>query len=183
MKKTKQLILPSLLAGILSASLLLAAPQADAATFIDARKAQEIALSHAGVAENTALGLRVKQDHDDGRLIYEVKFSTQDTGYEYEVDAANGEIIEYEKKHHFMTRQNMGSHAAYMSEEDALALAIKKVGLTAKDVKVIKTSSSFKKGRRLYEFTFVNQETKFKFEINAANGEVLEFSRKNIYLD
>ena len=63
---------------------------------IGADKAKSIALADAGVSESNALGLRVKQDWDDGMTIYEVEFRSGRYEYEYEIDAATGEILSYD---------------------------------------------------------------------------------------
>ncbi len=59
-------------------------------------QATEIALEHAGVTQEEASSLSVQQDTtEEGRKVYEIDFSTQDTEYHYDVARNNGEIINY----------------------------------------------------------------------------------------
>lgn len=62
-------------------------------------EAKAIALSHAGFTEADVSGLRVERDYDDGRLEYKVEFRVGNTEYEYEILAADGSILDFEKDH------------------------------------------------------------------------------------
>lgn len=73
-----------------------AQPQANGE--ITGDEAKVIALNHAGVAEADALYMDVNYEHDDGRAEWSVNFSTQDTEYDYEIAAADGNIISSEKE-------------------------------------------------------------------------------------
>lgn len=61
-------------------------------------KAKEIALSHAGVASANAFEMEGKLDWDDGMSIYEIEFKAGGYEYSYEVDAATGSIVEFDKE-------------------------------------------------------------------------------------
>lgn len=62
-------------------------------------EAKAIALSHAGFTEADVSGLRVERDYDDGRAEYKVEFRVGNTEYEYEILAADGSILDFEKDH------------------------------------------------------------------------------------
>ena len=64
---------------------------------LTADQAKQIALKHAGVAESDVQRLKVEQDRDDGRLVYEVEWDVGRTEYSYEIDANTGDILNYEK--------------------------------------------------------------------------------------
>lgn len=55
--------------------------------------ALEVALGDAGVNESDATRLRVSEDRDDGRKVYEIRFDVEDKEYDYEIQASNGAII------------------------------------------------------------------------------------------
>ncbi|GEM_PF-54684 len=55
-------------------------------------QATAIALKHAGVPQETAKTLPVKQKYDDDDRLFEIEFKYQGFEYEYEIDAATGTI-------------------------------------------------------------------------------------------
>ena len=63
---------------------------------ITEQDAKNIALSNAGVSETDIIYITVKQDWDDGRAEYEVDFIADGIEYEYEIDAASGNVISWE---------------------------------------------------------------------------------------
>ena len=79
----------------LAGALALTAVLAGCSSSISQEEATTITLEHAGVAKEEAVSLSVQQEHEDGRDIFEVKFSTQDTEYSYDVAQKDGEIINY----------------------------------------------------------------------------------------
>lgn len=56
-------------------------------------EATKVALEDAGFSESDVTRLRVTKDRDDGRSLYEVEFTKDNTEYDYEIQASNGEII------------------------------------------------------------------------------------------
>lgn len=73
-------------------------PQAEGE--ITADEAKSIALQHAGLAETDVLYVNVEYDRDNGRTEWSVDFATQDTEYDYEINAADGSILKSEKEAH-----------------------------------------------------------------------------------
>ena len=94
--------------AVLAGALVLGALLAGCSSSISQEEATTIALEHAGVAKEDAVSLSVQQEHEDGRDIFEVKFSTQDTEYSYDVAQKDGEIINY----------NYGKTGAALSGDD-----------------------------------------------------------------
>ena len=62
-------------------------------SYIGAEKAKEIAFAHAGVAASDVGFSKAELDFDDGRIGYEVDFSSGTVEYEYEVDALSGAVL------------------------------------------------------------------------------------------
>lgn len=65
-----------------------------AATDIGIDKATEIALADAGLAESDVQFTKQNSDIDDGVNIYEIEFTSGETKYEYDIDAATGKILD-----------------------------------------------------------------------------------------
>lgn len=68
------------------------APQ-PAVSDIGQQKAKQIALNHAGVSEADVTFIKVQSDFDDGRFVYEIEFYKENTEYDYDIDAATGDIL------------------------------------------------------------------------------------------
>ena len=66
-----------------------------AAGEITLEQAKQAALERAGAAADAATFVQAHPDYDDGRPTYEIKFFTDDTEYEFDVDATSGRILEY----------------------------------------------------------------------------------------
>jgi uncharacterized membrane protein YkoI len=72
-----------------------AAPQPqDKDDFIGETRAAEIAEKHSGVPRRA--GMKVELDKEDGLYIYEVEFDADGKEYEYEINAATGDILSWE---------------------------------------------------------------------------------------
>ena len=71
----------------------LAAPSGN---YIGSEKAQQIALENAGLSADSVTFIRTHLDYDDGRAVYEGKFFYGSLEYEFEVDAAEGIVTEWD---------------------------------------------------------------------------------------
>lgn len=60
-------------------------------------KALSIAMNHVGVTGKQINDLEVELDHDDGLTMYEIEFEVGDLEYEFDINAFNGSIIDFEK--------------------------------------------------------------------------------------
>ena len=54
------------------------------------------ALQHAGIDAGSISGLKVNQDYEKGKQVYEIEFHVGQKEYEYDIDVATGEITKYE---------------------------------------------------------------------------------------
>lgn len=65
---------------------------------IGAESAKSAALAHAGLSAAQVSGLVATLDYDDGRAVYEVEFICNGYEYDYEIDAASGAVIDFDKE-------------------------------------------------------------------------------------
>lgn len=70
-------------------------PPAASGAAITAEEAKQIALEHAGVNEADIRALELETDRDDGRTVYEFSWKVGWTEYDYDIDAATGEILSF----------------------------------------------------------------------------------------
>ena len=64
---------------------------------ISEQEAKDIALEHAGLAQDQVTGLRAEYDRDDGRPEWDVEFREGRTEYDYTIHAETGRILEWDK--------------------------------------------------------------------------------------
>lgn len=66
--------------------------------YIGIERAKQIALNHAGLRASRVYFTKQKFDIDDGIAIYEIEFMYGRYEYEYEIDAASGRILEWNRE-------------------------------------------------------------------------------------
>ncbi len=153
-------------------------PAPTAATDIGEDAAKQIALTHAGLAESDATFVRVHRDMDDGRLEYEVEFYSGNKEYDYEIDAMTGDILsfDYDAEHHAPpAAANTESASGSITQEDAKRIALTHAGLAESDVSRLRVELDRDDGRSVYEVEFDVGRTEYSYDINAADGKILEY--------
>lgn len=68
----------------------------DSGNYIGVDSAKSIAAKHAGFVLADVTFTQAEIDRDDGQIVYEIEFYKDGREYEYTINAANGDIIEYE---------------------------------------------------------------------------------------
>jgi len=74
--------------------------QAQSTMYIGMDRAKAIALEHAGLTASQVRFTHTRMDREDGVIVYEVEFRQGQTEYEYEIDAAIGRILDFEREAH-----------------------------------------------------------------------------------
>lgn len=145
-------------------------------TAVDEAKAKSIALSDAGVKEADTAYLKVKLDYDDGVKVYDVEFYAGGTEYDYEINAATGEIRSMDHDAEGYAPTQTGSAK---SEADIQAIALAKVpGATASDLRMHLDHDD---GRQVYEGSIYYNSMEYEFTIDAYSGAILEWDSESIY--
>lgn len=156
-------------------------------------KAAKIALADANLTDTDVTRLRVSKNHDDGQSIYEVEFTNENTEYEYEILASNGDILsaDYEESHtpnqqnqngqqtqngHHNQSGRQSQADVQISIEDASALALERVpGATQQDLKI---ELDYDDAYYKYEGDIIYDQKEYEFEIDANTGEFLEWKEE-----
>ena len=104
------------------------------------------------------------------------------TEYDYEIDAATGEIVSYDRiSKTMMCRRRCSRQGNVISLDQAKEAALNASGLNAGNVTWVKEKLDWDDGRAVYELECISGELEYDFEINAADGTVLEQDRDSIY--
>ena len=146
--------------------------QSQTSNDIGVEQAKTVALNHAGVAASDAVFVHAKLDYDDGRRVYEVEFYSGSTEYDYEIDAASGDVLsyDYDAERYTLQQPQTGS---LLSEARVKEIVEARAGTTG-------TYREFKlerdDGRTVYEGELRSGWTEYEFTVDAYSGDILEWS-------
>lgn len=146
-----------------------------AATAVTEEQARETALSHAGLTADQVTFVRSKLDRDDGRLMYDVEFYTSGyKEYDYEIDAATGEILSYDYDAEGYSYQPNATPGTAITAEQARAIALAEVpGAAESDIYEFETDRD--DGRLEYEGKIIYNNTEYEFTIDGYSGAIREW--------
>ena len=139
-----------------------------AAGQITRERAMEIALADAGVSADGASFVRSHLDRERGRKVYDIEFYIDNMEYDYEIDAATGEIISVDRDAEYWGETS----DATISEEEAVRIALE-------DARVDETQSMRVRldrddWRLEYEVEFTTADREYEYTIDASSGRILE---------
>ena len=148
---------------------------------ISADKARSIALTDAGISENDALGLRVKQDWDDGVALYEVEFRSGGAEYEYDIRLSDGAILKSERdadNNYTYFAASSGS-GALIGEAAAKTAALQHAGVSESQTSYLSCQLEYDDGRlECYEVEFRSGSTEYEYEIGPYDGAIWKAERE-----
>lgn len=140
---------------------------------ITADRAKEIALNHAGLTASQVSFVRAHPDRENGRQVYDVEFYTSDyKEYDYEIDAATGEVISYDYDAEFYTPPAGSQTGSYIGDARAQEIALAQVpGATSANIR--KAHMDWDDGRVEYEVEILYNGMEYDFEIDAYTGAII----------
>ena len=155
-----------------------AQPSNNTSSAITKDQAKSIALKDAGVSESATQFVWVKEDYDDGRLVYEVEFYANGTEYDYDIDQATGRILSSDFDiENYSPSNNNGGNGTVISVDKARSIALAKVpGASANDIRIHLDRDD---GRQIYEGEIYYNRMEYEFEIDASTGTIIEWSAEH----
>lgn len=147
---------------------------------IGLEQAEAAALAHAGLEPSDVTFTKGKLEHDNGIAQYDIEFVTSTTEYDYEIDALDGSVLGYSQESLVSgadASQTPAPAAGLISADDAKAAALKHAGLDLSEVTFTKSKLDYDDGVAEYEIEFYTASAEYEYEIQAADGSVLSFSR------
>lgn len=138
---------------------------------ITEEEAANIAKEHAQVTDCTMLP--EKLDRDDGRQVYDVEFFTADgKEYDYEIDAATGEVLSYD--YDAERQAAAASGTASITEAEAKALVLAQVPGAAEE-NFLEFKTDYDDGRLEYEGELFYDGMKYEFTVDGYSGTIREW--------
>ena len=148
-----------------------ASSAAESTGLITEEEAASIAKEHAQVTDCTMLP--VKLDRDDGRQVYDVEFFTADgKEYDYEIDAATGEVLSYD--YDAERQAAAASGTASITEAEAKALVLAQVPGAAEE-NFLEFKTDYDDGRLEYEGELFYDGMKYEFTVDGYSGTIREW--------
>ena len=150
---------------------------------ITLEQTKETALKHAGLKADAVTFVKAEQDYENGKLVYEVEFVTNDGGkvveYDYEIDAAIGSVVSYDyDAENYVSAK--GATTVSVDEATAKQTVLNKVpGATAANIYEWKLD--FDDGRWEYDGKIVYNLMEYDFTVDASSGAVTEWGVESIF--
>jgi Antirepressor regulating drug resistance, predicted signal transduction N-terminal membrane component len=155
----------------------------DNTQYIDETEAKAIALNHANLTESQVIFVKAHLEHDDRTMVYNVEFYSDNIEYDYEIDATNGTILEFDSDiEHYSIPNNSSNHnkaphndtSQHIGEAKAKSIALANAGLSESQVTLMVVRMDRENGVTVYEVEFNNGRTEYDYEIDAITGQILK---------
>ena len=140
--------------------------------YIGAEAAKSAAMAHAGLQESDLVSSRMEFDCEDGLMIYEVTLLTNDTEYEYDINASTGEIVQFEMDRFSVTVSSS------IGQEGAKQVALSHAGLSESQVTSLVVKADLGDRQPHYEVEFWSGVTQYEYDIDAVTGSILAFDQE-----
>lgn len=153
-----------------------------AAAVLAEDQARWIILGHANVAAQQVQRWYMKLDRENGRSVYEAEFTADGYEYEYEIDAATGQVLKNEREQLRPAASDTSPTAAPaaqdVGQDQALSIALRHAGVQADQAQQVRVEKGREDGRTVYEVEFTAGGYEYEYEIDASSGRVLSRSKE-----
>lgn len=151
---------------------------ASKSNYISIEDAKKIVFDDSKVSSDTVKNLEIEYDYDDGIMVYDIEFISNNTEYDYEIDAKTGKIIERE-----VENKNVSTSTSknYLSKEKIKEIVLNKT--KAKDYYDYEVEFEFKSGKAVYEVEFETKDKEYDIVLDAVSGNIIKYETKNKKVD
>ena len=172
-------------ATLLSGTVFSVSAASPSSQYLSEAKAKSIALEHAKLTESQVTFIKTHLDYDDGYIVYDVEFYSGNTEYDYEIDAVNGTIYDYDRDIEYYSIPSnplaTTDDGQYIGEARARSIALEHAKLAESQVTFIKTHLDYDDGYVVYDVEFYSGNTEYDYEIDAVNGTIYEYDHEIEY--
>lgn len=146
-------------------------------TEISEQEAKEIAFSHADISQESITSIQIEKDKDNGSIIYNIEFRTNEAEYDYEIDRINGTIIKSE-----VEKFNNHSTDTKITKDTAKNIALKDAGILENKTTYLNVKQDQEDGNSVYEVEFYADGKEYSYTISQKDGTILskDFELKNM---
>ena len=166
---------------------------------IGIEKANEIAISHAGLSSGSISFVKAKLDTEDGVKVYDIEFYSGNVEYDYEINAATGAIVSFDQdiENYAVPTQPAAptqpqsaaptqsatqpqtaaptqAASSVISVDKAKQIALSHAGVSGASFKKVKLDTD--DGVRVYEIEFKVGNVEYEYDIDASSGAIISSS-------
>ena len=153
---------------------------------IGIEKANEIAISHAGLSSGSVSFVKAKIDHEDGVKVYDIEFYSGNVEYDYEINAATGAIVSFDQdieNYEIPTQPAAPTQAqtavptqaaSVISVDRAKQIALSDAGVSGASFTTVELDTD--DGVRVYEIEFKVGNVEYDYDIDASSGAIISSS-------
>lgn len=147
---------------------------------ITIEQAKEIALKNSNLINEQVSFIKADTELDNGIEKYNIEFYNENKEYDYEINAADGQIIEYDydiENYNVPQEQTTNENTSEITVEQAKEIALKHANLTNDQVTFGKVETDFDDGIQKYDVEFYNNNIEYNYEIDANTGNILSYEQ------
>ena len=153
---------------------------------IGIEKANEIAISHAGLSSGSVSFVKAKIDTEDGVKVYDIEFYSGNAEYDYEINSATGAIVSFDQdieNYEIPTQPAAPTQAqtaaptqaaSVISVDKAKQIALSHAGVSGASFKKVKLDTD--DGVKVYEIEFKVGNVEYEYDIDASSGVIISSS-------
>lgn len=158
--------------GVASATETKAEPSSTATGgYISVDDAKAAALAHAKLSADNVKFVKAKFDGNDIKPHYDIEFISGGSEYDYEIEAVDGKVMEYEVERAGASSAADGGD--FIGSAKAERIALDNAGLAKSEVRKLKTELDSDGTIAHYDVEFVSGGFEYEYEINAKTGAII----------
>lgn len=147
---------------------------------ITIEQAKEIALKNSNLTSEEVSFIRADSEMDDGVEKYNIEFYHGNKEYDYEINAADGKIIEYDydvENYSMSNQQGTNGNISEITVDKVKEIALNHANLKADEVTFGKVELDTDDGVQKYDVEFYHSNKEYNYEIDANTGSILSYDQ------
>lgn len=154
--------------------------------YIGSDAAKAAALAHCNLTEADITNLQIDMDLEDGVMIYEVEFDTQQWEYEYDIDAKTGAVLHVDKESKDYKEDDVPvtpdnpsqpETQTLITKEEAKQIALTHAALNANAISDYECELDRDDGKVIYEISFEHGHVEYEYDIDAVTGAIISWEK------
>lgn len=143
---------------------------------ISIEEAKEIALKHANLDSSEVTFIKEGSHSFNNIERYDIEFYNDNKEYDYEINAATGEILEYDYELEDDIQESNENNIK-ITMEQAKEIALKHANLDSSAVTFVEEKLDYDDNKQKYELEFYYNNKEYSYDIDANTGDILSYDQ------